>query len=65
MGEERASCTLCVNFSIVEGQPGCQERPKVHEREDFPFKDADCKYYRYVFDFSKLYNKPRIYRPKD
>jgi hypothetical protein len=66
MAKDRSSCTLCTHFSVIEGQPGCLKRPKVHEREDFPFKDTDCRFYHYVFDFSKLYDRgPIAPTPKD
>lgn len=66
MADKIQSCTLCKHFSMEGGKPSCKERPKAHEIADFPFKDTDCKYYQYVYDFSKLYgHKHRVHRPKD
>lgn len=57
MGKDKASCTLCSYFRAIGGRPTCTKRPKVHERDDFPFKDTDCVHYRYILDFSRLYNR--------
>lgn len=66
MDDKIQSCTLCRHFSMEGGKPSCTERPKVNEREDFPFKNTDCKHYWYVYDFSRLYDrKSRNSKPKD
>jgi len=65
MTKERKSCTLCIHFDMESGTPACKERPKVHEIENFPFKDTDCESYHYVFDFSHLYNRKPRTKPKE